>query len=187
LQFVVTDTKTTNDKEGDGFNTFTTPRGGEYHVVLPDGSMVWLNAASSIKFPTKFAATERRIELTGEAYFEVAKDKRKPFRVKFNNQEVEVLGTHFDIMAYADEPETKTTLLEGSVKISRDNIKQILVPGQQAVSNAATKGFIVQQANVQEVMAWKNGFFMFKNVSIANVMRQASRWYDVDVDFLDGT
>ncbi|MDB5109458.1 MAG: FecR family protein [Mucilaginibacter sp.] len=169
------------DGETTGLNTITTPRGGEYHIVLPDGSKVWLNAASSIKFPTVFAAHERKIELTGEAYFEVAKNKEKPFKVKFNDQEVEVLGTHFDIKAYSDDPDTKTTLLEGSVKISRNNIKQILAPGQQAVSDASSKGFNIQKANIQEVMAWKNGYFMFNSLSIQSIMKQASRWYDVDV------
>ncbi|MDB5010807.1 MAG: anti-FecI sigma factor, FecR, partial [Mucilaginibacter sp.] len=124
---------------------------------------------------------ERKIELTGEAYFEVAKNKEKPFKVKFNDQEVEVLGTHFDIKAYSDDPDTKTTLLEGSVKISRNNIKQILAPGQQAVSDASSKGFNIQKANIQEVMAWKNGYFMFNSLSIQSIMKQASRWYDVDV------
>lgn len=186
LHYVVGKSAKTADNAATGFNTFTTPRGAEYHVTLPDGSVVWLNAASSIKFPTTFASNERSVELTGEAYFEVAKDKHKPFKVKFNNQEVEVLGTHFDIMAYADEPQAKTTLLEGSVKISRDQMKQVLVPGQQAVSSTTGKGFTVQKANIQEVMAWKNGYFLFRNVNIVNIMRQASRWYDVDIVYEDG-
>ncbi|MES2276371.1 MAG: FecR domain-containing protein [Bacteroidota bacterium] len=186
LKYVVSTQAKGDDATAEpGFNTFTTPRGAEYHVVLPDGTMVWLNAASSIKFPTTFAGNERRVELTGEAYFEVAKDKHKPFKVKFNDQEVEVLGTHFDIMAYADEAEAKTTLLEGSVKISRNNIQQILKPGQQAVGTAASKGLQVQQVNTQEVMAWKNGFFLFRNAGIASIMRQAARWYDVDVVYED--
>jgi ferric-dicitrate binding protein FerR (iron transport regulator) len=186
LKYVLSAQAKSNDANVEpGFNTFTTPRGAEYHVILPDGTMVWLNAASSIKFPTTFAGNERRVELTGEAYFEVAKDKHKPFKVKFNDQEVEVLGTHFDIMAYADEAEAKTTLLEGSVKISRNNIQQILKPGQQAVGATAAKGLLIQQVNTQEVMAWKNGFFMFRNSGIASIMRQAARWYDVDVVYED--
>lgn len=163
------------------YNIITTPRGGEYQIALPDGSKVWLNAASSLKFPTAFTSHERKVELTGEGYFEIAEDKHKPFKVKFNDQVVEVLGTHFDIMAYDDEAEAKTTLLEGSVKISRDNINQILLPGQQAVASLNQQGFKVQQANMQQVLAWKNGYFIFRSVSIDVIMRQAARWYDVDI------
>lgn len=185
VHYIVTksDHAVTDDLKG--LNTFATPRGAEYHITLPDGTMVWLNASSSIKFPTTFAHNERNIELTGEAYFEVAKDKHKPFKIKFNNQVVEVIGTHFNIMAYADEPESRTTLLEGTVRIYRDQMRQTLLPGQQAVSGINGKGFKVQQANVQQVMAWKNGYFMFRNVSIDKIMRQAARWYDVDI-FYEG-
>lgn len=169
-----------------GYNTLTTPRGAEYHITLEDGTKVWLNAASSLKFPVAFAKKERRVQITGEAYFEVAKNRNRPFKVVFNDQEIEVLGTHFNVTAYDDEPDTKTTLLEGSVKISRQGRKQILIPGQQAVSARNQNGFAVGKVNVQEVVAWKNGFFQFRNASLADIMRQASRWYDVEVLYEKG-
>ena len=170
-----------NENTEIGWNTIATPRGGEYNIVLPDGSVVWLNAASSIRFPTTFTGHERRVELTGEAYFEVAKNKNMPFKVKFKDQEVEVLGTHFDIKAYSDDEDSKTTLLEGSVKISKSNSKQLMVPGEQVISYASESGFKIEHPNLQEVMAWKNGFFIFHDVGIQSVMKQAARWYDVNV------
>ena len=165
-------------------NTLTTPRGGQYEVVLPDGTRVWLNAASSLKYPTAFTGNERRVELTGEAYFEVSKDARKPFFVKTTNQTVAVLGTHFNINSYADEAATKTTLLEGSVKVT-GNTNQLTVklkPGQQAV-NTVTAIDIKQDADIDEAVAWKNGKFLFRNTDLRTIMRQLSRWYDVDVEY----
>lgn len=162
-------------------NTVSTPRGSEYQVVLPDGTKVWLNAASSLTFPIAFTGKERKVFLTGEAYFEVAKNKHKPFKVKFNHEEVEVLGTHFNIMAYKDEAETKATLIEGSVKVTRNNVQRLLVPGQQAVSNQSTDGLSVYEANVQDVIAWKDGYFVFRDANIETIMRQAARWYDIEV------
>jgi transmembrane sensor len=161
-------------------NTISTPRGGQYQIMLADGTKVWLNAASSLKFPTAFKGKERTVELTGEAYFEVAKNKEMPFTVKFNNTQVQVLGTHFDIMAYPDETETKTTLVEGSVRVSNNTDMQILMPGQQAI---ATKNGHMQivKANVEEALAWKNGYFIFRNADLRQIMKQAERWYDVDV------
>jgi len=165
-------------------NTITTPRGGQYQVVLPDGTGVWLNSASSLKFPAAFLEKERSVELTGEAYFEVAKIKNMPFKVKFKGQEVEVLGTHFNISAYNDEAESRTTLIEGSVAISRNSMKAMLKPGQQAVSSDnGNRGFKIQQANIEEVMAWKNGLFLFHDANIKAIMTQAARWYDVEVDY----
>ena len=168
-----------------GVNTITTPRGGQYQVVLPDGSRVWLNAASSLKFPTFFPGKERNVELTGEAYFEVAKNKSKPFKVLSQNQTVEVLGTHFNINAYSDEEVTNTTLLEGSVRISKrsadgkgENGERLLKPGQQAKLGADIQ---VSNADVQAAVAWKNGYFVFAHEPIQSIMRQLSRWYDVDV------
>ena len=169
------------------YNTITTANGNEYQLILADGSKVWLNAASSIRFPASFAGNERKVEITGEAYFEVAHDASKPFRVEFNDKaggkgEIEVLGTHFDINAYVDENTMKTTLLEGSVKIKRANQVQMLSPGQQAVlsSNTIT---LKKDADVSQVVAWKEGFFMFNNTDIQTIMKQVARWYNVDVNF----
>ncbi|MNX68638.1 fec operon regulator FecR [compost metagenome] len=165
------------------YNTISTPRGGQYQVNLPDGTTVWLNSASSLKFPTEFKFQDKReVELTGEAYFEVAHDKKQPFVVKTNKQEVEVLGTHFNINSYDDEPETKTTLLEGSIRVSPLSFggkgKVILKPGQQAILN---KNMQVVYAEVGAAIAWKNGFFHFKDADLYTVLRQLARWYDVEV------
>jgi len=161
------------------YNTVETPKGGQYQVVLSDGSHVWLNAASSLRYPAQFAANERRVELTGEAYFEVAKDKTRPFRVASNNQIVEVLGTHFNINSYADEPTTLTTLLEGSVKI---NSNTILKPGEQA-SLVKNGNVNVKAVDTDEAVAWKNGIFQFDNTGLEAVMRQLARWYDVEIQY----
>lgn len=165
-------------------NMITTPRGGQYSVVLPDGTKVWLNAASSLRYPTAFPGTERRVELTGEAYFEVAKNAAKPFFVKTASQTVEVLGTHFNINSYADEKITKTTLLEGSVRVTGNAGQQglKLKPGQQAT---ATEKEIrmVSDPDIDEAMAWKEGKFMFRDADLQTIMRQLSRWYDVDVEY----
>jgi len=164
------------------FNSIETPRGGQYQVILPDGSKVFLNAASSLTYPASFAALkERRVELKGEAYFEVAKDKKHPFIVKTENQEIKVLGTHFNINSYTDEPLTKTTLIEGSVLVSASGAQELLKPGYQAVNGRG--GLRVVEANMDEVMAWKNGYFMFDGENIESVMRKISRWYNVDVVF----
>lgn len=162
------------------FNTLSTPRGGQYKLILPDGTAVWLNAASTITYPTAFKGNERKVSITGEAYFEVTKDKTKPFYVKVNQMEVEVLGTHFNINAYSDEKTINTTLLEGSVKIKKDNQVALLKPGQQAQSNGQVIK-IVRDVNLNQVMAWKNGFFNFNNADLQLVMRQLGRWYDVEV------
>lgn len=165
------------------YNTITTPNGGQYQLELPDGSLVWLNATSSIHFPTSFAGKERRVEITGEAYFEIAKNRDMPFIVTVNNAEVQVLGTHFNVNAYNDEENVKTTLLEGSVKfVSGDNIN-MLKPGQQ--SQLTNNGLIklVSNVDVEEVVAWKNGMFDFENAGIETVMRQLARWYDVEIEY----
>lgn len=162
------------------YNTLATPSGGQYQLILPDGSKVWLNAASSIHFPTVFKGNERHVTVTGEAYFEVAKNAAMPFTISVKDMEVKVLGTHFDIMAYDDESTMNTTLLEGSVKVSHGNLVRMLVPGQQ--SNIGKTGSIkVTDAAVEEVMAWKNGWFQFNAHDIKTVMRQISRWYNVEV------
>jgi hypothetical protein len=174
--------KTTGNATEPGMNTLATPKGGQYEVLLPDGSKVWLNASSSIRFPSAFAVTERKVEITGEAYFEVAKDKKKPFRVKFNDSEVLVLGTSFNIMAYADEKASKTTLVEGSVSIQNVGRKAKLKPGQQAAI-LLTGQIKTNYIPVDEAVAWRNGMFYFKNADIEEVTRQLSRWYDVEIEF----
>jgi len=161
--------------------SISTPKGGQYQVVLPDGSHVWLNAASDLKFPTKFTGSERKVILNGEAYFEVAKNKLMPFKVEFNKQEVTVLGTHFNIRSYNDDPESQTTLLEGSVKIANGKFSRIIVPGEQAVCKNTEQGILVSSAKVDDVMGWKNGYFSFHRSDIRSIMRQAARWYDIDV------
>ena len=169
------------------YNTISTPRGGQYQVELPDGSQVWLNAVSSLRFPTAFAGKERRVEITGEAYFEVAKNAAMPFKVVVvtsseNGPEIEVTGTQFNIMAYNDEAAVKTTLLEGGVKINQDSKTVLLKPGQQARwQDKSIK--IIDNIDTEEVVAWKNGYFQFTSASLQQVMRQISRWYDVDIDY----
>jgi len=163
-------------------NNLTTPRGGEFQIILPDGTHVWLNAASSLKFPSSFKG-KRLVELTGEAYFEVAKNKKMPFIVHTKNQEVEVLGTHFNINSYTDELATKTTLLEGSVKISVQGNQKILTPGEQSQIYTNTKAIKVTPVNLEEAVAWKNGYFVFNDEKLKSIMRRVCRWYDVDCQF----
>ncbi|SIQ42113.1 FecR family protein [Mucilaginibacter lappiensis] len=166
------------------YNTMTTPRGGKYDLQLSDGTKVWLNASSSITYPIAFSGTERRVTITGEAYFEVAKNKEMPFKINVNGQEeVQVLGTHFNIMAYSDEAAVKTTLLEGSVKIVKDKLTSMLKPGQQAQLTTDGKLSVTDDADINAVMAWKNGQTLFVNEDIKTIMRQISRWYDIDVEY----
>ncbi|AYL93875.1 FecR family protein [Mucilaginibacter celer] len=173
----------TAEPSGEVFqNTITTPNGGQYRVILPDGTNVWLNAASSLTYPTAFKGTGRLVTLTGEGYFEVVKNKAMPFRVHSAGQTVEVLGTHFNINAYADEALVKTTLLEGSVKVSSAANSAVIVPGQQAQLAAGGAGAIrLQQVDTEKEVAWKNGVFSFADEDLRTVMRQISRWYDIDV------
>ena len=161
-------------------NVLTTPKGGQYQVELPDGSIVWLNAASSLKYPTFFSGNERVVELSGEAYFEVAKNKDMPFKVKVNDMEVAVLGTHFNVMAYNDESTVYTTLLEGSVRINTPQSGITIVPGEQARFSTNSKIKVVD-ADVDEAVAWKNGFFQFNSADMQTVIKQLSRWYDVNI------
>ncbi|ACU60361.1 FecR family protein [Chitinophaga pinensis] len=163
------------------YNTVTTPLGGQYHLSLADGSEVWLNAGSSIKYPTSFNGTERKVEITGEVYFEIAHNAAKPFRVLTSQQVVEVLGTHFNVNAYLDETDIKTTLLEGSVKVTGSNNTKIIQPGEQAVLNS--NGLNVTKADLEEAVAWKNGEFRFNDEKIGSIMRKLSRWYDIEVTF----
>lgn len=167
-------------------NTISTPKGGQWQVSLPDGSVVWLNAASSLTYPLSFVSAKQRIvELTGEAYFEVTKDKLHPFIVRTAKQEVEVLGTHFNINSYADENVTRTTLLEGSVRVSHNTTHdtEILKPGEQSVLSST--GINVRVMDVEEAIAWKNGYFMFNNEKQESIMRKISRWYNVEIEYAD--
>lgn len=163
------------------YNIIATPRGGEYALQLADGSKVWINAASSLRFPTAFNGDERRVELTGEAYFEVAGDPGKPFKVIVNGIEVAVLGTHFNINAYTDESSIKTTLVEGAVKVTGEHQSLLLSPGQQAQVDKAGEMTLIKKANLDVATAWKNGRFEFEDNSITSVMQQIQRWYNVAV------
>lgn len=165
------------------YNTLTTPRGGLYQLSLPDGSKVWLNAISSIRYPTSFIGNERKVEVTGEAYFEVAKDAAKKFLVTVNGITTEVLGTHFNVNAYSDESDMKITLLEGSVSVSSSMASSILSPGQQAQISQDKNIDVKTGVDTEEVLAWKNGLFQFNSLPVESIMRQISRWYDVDVEF----
>jgi ferric-dicitrate binding protein FerR (iron transport regulator) len=189
------------------YNTISTPRAGQFHIILPDGTHVWLNAASSLRFPTAFTGTTREVQLSGEGYFEVRPrltsppagggGKKIPFIVNVslptsreagsgsrgNGERVEVLGTHFNINAYEDENDIKTTLLEGSVKVSSmvNGESSIIKPGEQTIVSSHSPLAIDHSPDVQKVIAWKNGFFEFNDMSLPAIMRQISRWYDVDV------
>jgi transmembrane sensor len=168
------------------YNTLTTPRGGQYRLILPDGTGVWLNAASSITYPTAFNGDERVVRITGEVYFEVRKDPMHPFKVTFNpsadSGSVEVLGTHFNINAYSDEATVKTTLLEGSVRVV-SKTATLLKPGQQVQLDNSGHATLLPDVDLDEVIAWKNGRFHFEDADIRTVMRQIARWYDVEVVF----
>lgn len=165
------------------YNTLRTPRGGKYGLTLSDGTRVWLNAESSVTFPTTFSGKERNVSMEGEVYFEVAKNKKMPFHVLSGNQTVEVLGTHFNVNAYRDENEIKTTLLEGKVKITRGPLTAILKPGQQSVSASSNGAIVVNDADTSNEVAWKNGLFSFKNADIKAIMSQIAKWYNVKVDY----
>jgi ferric-dicitrate binding protein FerR (iron transport regulator) len=165
------------------YYTLNTPRGGQYQLLLADGSKVFLNAASSIRFPTAFTGNERKVEITGEAYFEVAKDAKKPFKVYVNGMQIEVLGTHFNVNAYSDESSITTTLLEGLVKITKGGTNSVIKPGQQANLNASGEIKIVNDVNLGKVTAWNDQTFYFAGDDLKTVMRQLSRWYDVDVAY----
>lgn len=174
-----------NSHEKAVYNTVTTPPGGQFQLVLSDGTKVWLNAASSLKFPTVFTDRERSVTLTGEAYFEVVHHADHPFRVIAGSVLVEDLGTHFDIKAYEDETVLKATLLEGSVKVSREGKTTTLSPGQQA---QVAPGIGIKRLNVDvdEAIAWKNGFFDFTDADVASIMQQIARWYDVEIVYQAG-
>lgn len=201
-QLSYVDNQQTNEEQ----HLLTTPIGGQYNVLLPDGSRVWLNSASSLKYPVSFHGKERVVELTGEGYFEVSPlapkggQEKKPFIVKVNGIEVEVVGTHFNINAYKDDAVVKTTLLEGRVKVrrergagSRESIADssqsavvspesvVIQPGEQAVADKEGKIVVEKEINTEEVVAWKNGLFDFRDASIETILQQAGRWYDIKV------
>ncbi|GAB3917128.1 FecR family protein [Mucilaginibacter boryungensis] len=165
-------------------NTIEVPPGGQYRVKLPDGTNVWLNAATTLRYPVRFTGNERRVELNGEAYFEVVHNKAMPFRVINARQTVEVLGTHFSVMAYGNEAVIKTTLLEGSVKVSDATRSTMLIPGQQ--SQLTREGInVVSGADVDNAIAWVKGKLQFTDSDIQSIMRTLSRWYDIDVQYTD--
>lgn len=178
LIYTITNQKTVG--QNDYYNRIETPRGGQYQLNLPDGTKVWLNSASSLKYLVNFSSKEERIvELTGEAYFEVAKDKNHPFLVRSGGQEVKVLGTHFNINSYEDENGVKTTLLEGSVKV---NNSVILVPGEQSVFTGDK--ISVKTVTANDAIDWKNGEFVFNKDPLTDILRKVSRWYNVDIVYV---
>jgi ferric-dicitrate binding protein FerR (iron transport regulator) len=168
--------------DANALNTITIPRGGQYTVTLPDGTNVWLNSESSLTYPVAFNGADRSVTLKGEAYFEVAKNKQLPFIVRTPQVNVKVLGTHFNVNAYEDDNDVKTTLLEGSVNLSNQATSAMLVPGQQGISGANSK-IITRKANINQVMAWKAGYFIFRDSNIHQIMKQISRWYDVEIEY----
>lgn len=181
---ILSDQQVRNNQKNQ-YNTIETPKGGRYQMRLPDGTNVWLNSASRLTFPSSFSSlSKRKVELSGEAYFEVAKDSSRPFVVKTILQEVEVLGTHFNISSYEDESSVKTTLIEGSVKIvAKNGSDKILKPGQQSVLTA--DNITVENINEgQQALAWKNDQFIFESHDIQYVMRIISRWYNVEVEYV---
>ena len=179
------------------YNTIATPRGGQYTVTLPDGSKIWLNATSTLKYPTQFAPNKREVSLSGEAYFEISKDKSRPFIVSSATQEVEVLGTHFNVSSYDDEVTVKTTLLEGSVRVSLPNVtslrggttkqsqQQYVVLKPNEESSLTKNNIHIKQVDPDEAVAWKNGKFLFRNQPLEQIMNKLSRWYDVEVIYND--
>ena len=187
-QLIYTIAPTAKNKNGSLaglYNTIETPRGGEYQVNLPDGTRVWLNAASSLRYPASFDGKERRVKLDGEAYFEVAPNKSKPFLVESKEQVVEVFGTHFNVNSYTDEADVRTTLLEGSVKVSIPGSSsfRVLKPGQQTSVGRSGASISVKDIDVEEAIAWQKGHFTFSNEDIQSIMRQVARWYNVEVEY----
>jgi ferric-dicitrate binding protein FerR (iron transport regulator) len=169
------------NEEAPLYNTITTPRGGQYELVLPDGSRVWLNSASSLRFPTAFRTMQREVELTGEGYFEIEKDAGRPFTVWVDHMKVQVLGTSFNTMAYPDESTINTTLVDGAVVISGVGLQKKLQPGQQAVFDSASRQLSVRKTDVRLAIAWKTGLFEFDNTDLETILRQLARWYDIEI------
>lgn len=184
LVYTIKETATANVNSTVPYNTISTPNGGQYQINLPDGTRVWLNSSSSLKFPVNFATLkERKVDLVGEAYFEVKSDKKKPFRVKSEQQTVEVFGTHFNVMAYPNEKILETTLLEGKVSVKTESIEKFIIPGEQSqLRNGSIK--VMKLADPEAIVAWKNNLFQFENTDIDKVLRQIERWYDVEVNYV---
>lgn len=172
-------------------NTIVTPKGRQYQLVLPDGSRIWLNAATTLTYPVKFSKGKREVEVRGEAYFEVEKAEGWPFIVKTASQQIKVLGTHFNVSAYDDDQLAKTTLVEGRVKVASSSSEgplagQVLKPGQQAITLKGSDRIKIGAIDTEEVISWKENLFVFNNEEISEVMKKVSRWYDVEVTYLDG-
>ncbi|MBL7700047.1 MAG: FecR domain-containing protein [Chitinophagaceae bacterium] len=166
------------------YNTLTNPLGSKViDIKLADGTRLWLNSGSSITYPVAFTGTQRKVSITGEAYFEVAKSRYMPFIVGVNQMEIEVLGTHFNVNGYSDEAVTKTTLLEGSIRIRTNSTLRMLKPGQQIQTNKSGECEMVNEADIDEAIAWKEGNFQFENTSIYDAMRQIGRWYNMEVEY----
>lgn len=167
------------------YNIINTPKGRQFQVDLPDGTSVWLNAASSIRYPTSFSGQERRVMITGEVYFEVAKNAQSPFRVIVNKStEIVVLGTSFNVNAYTDEASINTTLLMGSVRVSAGSASSVVLqPGQQAQISGAQNIKVDKNVDEAQAVAWKDGLFAFENADVPTVMRQLARWYNVEVEY----
>ncbi|MBB6239119.1 ferric-dicitrate binding protein FerR (iron transport regulator) [Pedobacter sp. AK013] len=183
LVYNVAGSENVNDSR---LNTISTPNGGEWQIQLPDGSTVWLNAASSIQYSLNIGTAKQRVvKLDGEAYFEVAKNATHPFIVETDKQAVEVLGTHFNINSYKDEKVTKTTLLEGSVRVSHNktNESEVLKPGEQSL--VSVSGIAIKEVDVDEAIAWKKGYFMFNNERQESILRKVARWYNVEIEYAD--
>lgn len=178
---------TTDSRMQASYNTLEIPRGRQFQLVLPDGSKVWLNAASSIKYPTIFTGKDRTVEISGEVFFDIEKDNARPFIVKVNNSAViEVLATSFNINAYEQEQAVKTTLVEGALRVNANNDRQLLKPGQQAQVAAGKPIRVMNNVNISQATAWKNGYFDFNDMDLPVMMRQLERWYDIEVIY-EGT
>jgi ferric-dicitrate binding protein FerR (iron transport regulator) len=169
------------------YNTMTTPRGGKYTLILADGTVAVLDAASSITYPVAFYGKNRKVEITGQVYFEVVHNSAKPFVVSVRGQTIEDLGTHFNINAYDDEPVMKTTLLEGGVKLSKGTATAILKPGQQGIIQLNNNNIKVKEVDIEDAIAWKDGLFRFSDESLESILRKVSRWYDVDIEYTDNS
>jgi transmembrane sensor len=181
--------KTGQQGEEIQYNTLTTPLGGQYRITLPDGTSVWLNAGSSLRYPVAFSGKDRKVELKGEGYFDVAKNAAMPFFVKLaNGVEVRVLGTQFNVNAYSDEKNIATTLVEGAVLIKNNEIANILQPGQQSLAGQYDNSLkLLKNADIAAVTAWKEGVFKFNDADIETVMKQLSRWYDIEIVYEGNT
>lgn len=173
--------RTNEDQSLPTFHELETPKGGQYQLMLADGTKVWLNAASSIRFPSSFSKDLREVTISGEVYFEIAQDKNHPFRVKTKNQHIQVLGTSFNVQAYPDEAVEHTTLVSGKIKIEREGFSEIIYPGHRA--SIATEGVTISEVDTDETTAWRSGFISFNEQTLADIMRQISRWYNVSISY----